>query len=105
MARRLKKDDLVVVISGRDKGTTGRILKVDTDTDRVIVEGVNRVKRHSKPTPQQPEGGIIEKEAAIHVSNVMLADPKDQKPTRVRAGADKDGKKVRVAVKSGSVLN
>ncbi len=104
MARRLKKDDLVVVISGKDKGTTGRILKLDTDTDRVIVEGVNRVKRHSKPTPQQPEGGIIEKEAPIHSSNVMLADPKDQAPTRVRAGSDKDGKKVRVAVKSGSVL-
>ena len=105
MAHRLKKDDLVVVITGRSKGEVGRILKVDAEKDRVIVENVNRVKKHQKPTPQNPTGGIIELEAPIHVSNVMLQDPKEQAPTRVRMGTDKDGKKVRIAVKSGSVID
>ena len=103
MAHRLKKDDLVVVITGRSKGETGRILKVDSQ--RVIVEGVNLVKKHQKPTPQNPTGGILEVEAPIHVSNVMLQDPKDEVPTRTRMGTDKDGKKVRIAVKSGSVID
>jgi large subunit ribosomal protein L24 len=105
MANRLKKDDKVVVIAGKDKGTVGRILRVIADEDRVIVEGVNRVKRHTRPTPQNQQGGIIEKEAPIHVSNVMLADPKDEAPTRIRMGVDKDGEKVRIAVRSGSVLD
>jgi large subunit ribosomal protein L24 len=105
MAHRLKKDDLVVVITGRSKGEVGRILKVDAERDRVIVEGVNRVKKHQKPTPQNPSGGIVELEAPIHVSNVMLQDPKAEAPTRVRMGTDKDGKKVRIAVKSGSVID
>jgi large subunit ribosomal protein L24 len=105
MAHRLKKDDLVVVISGKSKGEVGRILKVAADNDRVIVEGANLVKKHQKPTPTNPQGGILEVEAAIHVSNVMLQDPKDEKPTRVRMGTDKDGKKVRIAVKSGSVID
>jgi large subunit ribosomal protein L24 len=105
MAHRLKKDDLVVVIAGRSKGEVGRILKVDAEKSRVIVEGVNRVKKHQKPTPRNPTGGIVEVEAPIHVSNVMLQDPKEEAPTRVRMGVDKDGKKVRIAVKSGSVID
>ena len=105
MARRIKKDDEVVVIAGRDKGAKGRVLKVLIDRDRVLVEGVNRVKRHQKPTPQVPQGGIVEKEAPIHVSNVMLLDTKEDAGARVRMGVDKDGKKVRISAKSGTVLD
>src|SRR5262245_1655089 len=104
MATRIKKDDEVVVISGRDKGTRGRVLKVLRDADKVIVEGVGRVKRHQKPNQKNPQGGIIEKDLPIHVSKVMLLDTKADKPTRVRMGKDGDGKKVRVTVKSGTVL-
>ena len=104
MARRLKKDDVVVVIAGRDKGSSGRVLRVISDTNRVLVEGVNVVKRHTRPTPQKPEGGIIEKEMPIHVSNVMLQDSKADKPTRIRFEM-KDGEKVRVAKKTGTVLD
>ena len=100
---RLRKNDEVVVISGKNKGARGTILKVLKDRDRVIVEGVNRVKRHQKPTQKMPQGGIIEKELAIHVSNVMPIDPKTNKPTRVHAGKDKDGNKIRLA-KSGAAL-
>lgn len=99
---RLRKDDEVVVISGKDKGGRGKVLKVLVDRDRVIVEGMNKIKRHQKPTPKS-QGGIIEREASIHVSNVMLLDTKTDKPTRVR-NQMKDGKKVRVSVKSGNVL-
>lgn len=105
MGIRVKKDDQVVVIAGKDKGAKGRVLRVDRELDRVLVEGVNRVKRHTKPTPKNPSGGIIEKEAAIHISNVMLLDSKLDKPTRVRFGRDKDDKKVRIAVKSGSTID
>ena len=104
MAVRIKRDDLVVVIAGKDKGATGRVLKVIRDQDRVIVEGVNIVKRHQSLRKYR-EAGIIEREAPIHVSNVMLVDPKTEKPTRVRMGTDKDGKKVRIAVKSGDVID
>ena len=103
MSVRVRKDDQVVVIAGKDKGARGRVLKVLSE--RVIVEGVNRVKRHQKPTQRQPQGGIIEKEASIHVSNVMPLDTKSDKPTRVKSGRDKDGRKVRLAVKSGVVLD
>ena len=105
MAVRIKKDDQVVVIAGKDKGARGRVIRVIRETERVIVEGVNRVKRHQKPTPKNPSGGIIEKEAPVHLSNVMLLDTKTDKPTRVKAGTDKDGKKVRIAVKSGAVID
>ena len=105
MASRIKKDDQVVVIAGKDKGARGRVLLIDRERDRVIVEGVNRVKRHTKPTPKNPSGGIIEKEAGIHLSNVMLLDTKTDKPTRVKSGTDKDGKKIRIAVKSGAVID
>ena len=100
---RLRKNDEVIVISGKNKGARGKILKVLPETDRVIVEGVNRVKRHQKPTQKMPQGGIVEKELAIHVSNVMPIDPKTNKPTRVRAGKDKDGNKIRLA-RSGAAL-
>jgi len=105
MASRIKKDDQVLVISGKDKGTKGRVLSVLREVDRVLVEGVNKVKRHTKPTPKNPQGGIIEREQPIHISNVMLLDPKEDKPTRVKAGTDKDGKKVRLAVRSGAVID
>jgi large subunit ribosomal protein L24 len=105
MALRIKKDDQVVVIAGKDKGAKGRVLRVLREVDRVVVEGVNRVKRHTKPTPKNQQGGIIEKEAPIHLSNVMLFDAKSEKPTRVKAGTDKDGKKVRIAVKSGATVD
>jgi len=105
MVLRIKKDDMVVVTSGKNKGDKGRVLKVVREKDTVIVEGVNRIKRHQKPTPKNREGGIIEKEAPIHVSKVMLLDSKADKPTRVRTGKDKDGKKVRIAAKSGAVID
>jgi len=104
MALRIKKNDQVVVIAGRDKGRKGRVLKVLPEQDRVIVEGINMVKRHRKSNQQQP-GGITEKEAAIHLSNVMLLDSKADKPTRLRAGRDKDDRKVRVAARTGTVLD
>jgi large subunit ribosomal protein L24 len=104
MGARLRKDDMVVVIAGKDKGTQGRVLKMFPESGRLIVEGVNRVKRHQKPTPKHPQGGITEKEAPIHASNVMPVDTKSDKPTRVRMGTNKDGKKIRVAAKTGTVL-
>jgi large subunit ribosomal protein L24 len=103
--RRLRKNDEVIVISGKSKGTRGKILKVLVDRDRVIVEGVNRVKRHTRPTQKMPQGGIVEKEMPIHVSNVMPVDPKDNKPTRVRVGSDKDGNKIRLSARSGASLD
>ena len=100
---RLRKNDEVIVISGKNKGARGKVLKVIAETDRVIVEGVNRVKRHQKPTQKMPQGGITEKELPIHASNVMPIDSKTNKPTRVRSGKDKDGNKIRVA-KSGATI-
>jgi large subunit ribosomal protein L24 len=102
MATRIKKDDEVIVISGRDKGAKGRVLKIIRDKDQVIVEGVGRVKKHQKPNQKNPQGGITEKDLPIHISKVMLVDPDSGKPTRVRMGKDSDGNKVRVAVKSGT---
>lgn len=103
MAARIRKDDQVVVISGKDKGTRGRVVAVDRESDRILVEGVNVVKRHSKPTPKNPNGGIIEREAPIHASKVMPIDPSTDKPTRVGFKVGEDGKKVRVA-KSGATI-
>lgn len=105
MALRIKKNDQVIVTAGKDRGARGRVLLVLTERDRVIVEGVNRVKRHQKPNRNSPQGGIIEKEGTIHISNVMLVDPKSDKPTRVKAGVDKDGRKVRLAARSGASLD
>ena len=107
MAAKLKirRDDEVVVISGKDKGKTGRILRVEPARQRVYVEGLNIVKRHQRPNPARPnaQGGVIEKEGPIHISNVALIDPKDSKPTRVRI-EERDGSRVRVAVRSGEVI-
>ncbi|MDD9966090.1 MAG: 50S ribosomal protein L24 [Myxococcales bacterium] len=105
MALRIRKGDDVVVIAGKDKGSRGKVLKVVTDVDRVIVEGVNKVKRHQRPTPQNAQGGIIEKEMPIDMSNVMIVDPKTEKPTRIRMGQNADGKKIRIAVRSGAALD
>jgi large subunit ribosomal protein L24 len=105
MGLRIKKEDDVVVIAGKDKGARGKVLKVVGLFDRVIVEGVNRVKRHQKPTQAHPQGGIIEKEMPIDISNVMLLDTKADAPTRTKIGKDKNGKKVRVSVKTGTVFD
>ncbi len=105
MSSRVKKDDEVVVIAGKDKGQRGRVMRVLREVDRVLVEGINKVKRHTKPTPKSPQGGIIEREQPIHLSNVMPLDSKDDKPTRVKMGTDKDGKKVRQSVRSGTTLD
>ena len=101
---RLRKGDDVVVISGRDKGKTGSILRVSRSEDRVIVDGINMVKRHTRPSQAQP-GGIVDKEAPIHISNVALADPKDGSATRVGYKFLEDGRKVRVAKQSGEVID
>ena len=100
---RVKKDDTVVVIAGKDKGKTGKVVKVFPKTNKVIVEGVNVVTKHQKPSAINPQGGIVNKEASIHISNVMPLDPETGKGTRVRFEM-KDGKKVRVAVKSGKEI-
>ena len=96
----IKKGDTVYVNAGNDKGMTGKVLSVDRSKDRVIVEGVNMVKKHTKPNSKQPQGGIVEQEAGIHISNLQLIDPKSGKPTRVGYRMDGD-KKVRYAKKSG----
>jgi large subunit ribosomal protein L24 len=99
MASRLKvrRDDQVLVISGKDRGKTGRVLRVDPKAERVYVEGLNIVKRHQRPRPGSTDpGGVIEKEGPIHISNVMLLDPQDNKPTRVGISRE-DGKRFRVA--------
>ena len=101
---RLRKGDDVVVISGRDKGKSGSILRVIRSEDRVIVDGINMVKRHTRPSQAQP-GGIVNKEAPIHISNVALADPKDGSATRVGYKFLEDGRKVRVAKQSGEVID
>ena len=100
---RVKKEDTVVVIAGKDKGKTGKVVKVFPKTNKVIVEGVNVVTKHQKPNAINPQGGIVNKEASIHISNVMPLDPETGKGTRVRFEM-KDGKKVRVAVKSGKEI-
>ena len=100
----VKKGDKVKVISGKDKGKTGVVLAAFPRKERVIVEGVNIIKKHAKPSQDNPQGGIISKEAPIHVSNVMPLDPKTGEPTRVGYKIV-DGKKVRVAKKSGEVLD
>jgi large subunit ribosomal protein L24 len=105
MAAKIKKGDYVVVISGGAKGQKGKVLKVSPKDQRVVVEGVRMVKRHERPSQANPDGGIKQFEAPIHVSNVAHLDPKDAKPTRVGFKTLKDGKKVRVAKKSGEVID
>jgi large subunit ribosomal protein L24 len=103
MSSRIKKNDTVVVISGADKGKRGKVLRVLVDKNRVVVEGVNRVWKHVRPSQRYPQGGRIQKDAPIHVSNVQLVDPDSGKPTRVRF-QEKDGVKHRIAVRSGADL-
>ena len=100
---RVKREDTVVVIAGKDKGKTGKVVKVFPKTNKVIVEGVNVITKHQKPSAINPQGGIVNKEASIHISNVMPLDPETGKGTRVRFEM-KDGKKVRIAVKSGKEI-
>lgn len=95
---------MVIVITGKAKGKTGKVLTVFPRDDRVLVEKINLVKKHQKPTAQNRQGGIVEKEASIHVSNLMLLDPKDKKPTRVHMQTEKDGDKMRIACRSGEVI-
>ncbi|WP_437633086.1 50S ribosomal protein L24 [Sorangium sp. So ce854] len=101
--KRLKVGDLVQVISGKEAGKQGRITKILADAERVVVEGLNTVTRHQRPTPRNQEGGKITKEAPIHASNVMPVDPATGKPTRVKIRVGEDGKKTRVG-KSGSAI-
>jgi large subunit ribosomal protein L24 len=107
MPARIRSEDQVIVIGGKDRGKRGKVLRVDPKKERVFVEGLNMVKRHQRPQQTaggQTAGGVIEREGPIHVSNVMLIDPKDNKPTRV--GTDLvDGKRVRVAKRSGQRLD
>jgi large subunit ribosomal protein L24 len=101
--QRLQRGDLVVVISGRYKGKQGRVKRVLVEDDQVIIEGINLVKRHTRPTPRAPQGGIIEKEAPLAACKVMPVDPQTGKGTRVRVKVDENGTKTRVAV-SGAEL-
>ncbi len=101
---KIKTGDTVVVLSGREKGKSGEVIRVIPKQNRVLVRDVNMVKRHAKPTPTHP-GGLIEKEAPLHVSNVALTDPKDNKPTRVGYRVLEDGRKVRFARRSGEVID
>jgi large subunit ribosomal protein L24 len=100
---KIKKGDKVVVLSGKDKGKHGEVTKAMPKDGKVVVSGINLITRHVKPTQANPQGGKQQSEAPLHVSNVAIEDPKTGKPTRVRFEI-KDGKKVRVAVKSGQVL-
>ncbi|QDX92156.1 50S ribosomal protein L24 [Brevibacterium sp. JNUCC-42] len=101
----VKKGDMVIVTAGKDKGKKGQILAALPKKDRVLVEGINLVKKHARPSQANPQGGIVTQEAAIHVSNVSLIDPKSGKPTRVGYKVLENGTKVRVAKKSGEVID
>ena len=101
--QKIRKGDKVVVLTGRDKGRTGEVLRVMPKDNKAVVRGVNIVRRHQRQSQTQ-EGGIIAKEAPIHLSNIAVADPKDNKPTRIRFEL-RDGKKVRVAQRSGEIIN
>ena len=104
MAAKIKRGDTVVVTTGRDSGRTGEVVQVIPKESRALVRGVNMVKRHQRQTASQ-EGGIISKEAPIHLSNLMLADPRDGKPTRVGFKVLDDGRKVRFAKRSGDLID
>ena len=100
----IKKNDTVVVLAGQDKGKTGKVLKVLVDENRALVEGVNMVSKSTKPSAKNPQGGIVKQEAPIHISNLSLVDSKSGKPTRVGIKVAEDGKKVRIAKKSGEEI-
>lgn len=100
----IKKNDTVVVLAGEDKGKTGKVLKVLVEKNRALVERVNMVSKSTKPSAQNPQGGIVKQEAPIHISNLSLVDPKSGKATRVGIKVTEDGKKVRIAKKSGEEI-
>ncbi len=104
MAARIKKGDKVVVLSGKDKGRSGEVIKVMPTEERALVRGINMVTRHQRQTAAQ-EGGLVRKEASIHLSNIALADPESGKPTRVGFKRLEDGRKVRFAKRSGETIN
>jgi large subunit ribosomal protein L24 len=106
MAVSIRKNDQVVVRAGKDRGKKGRVLSVVPDKNRVVVEGVNMIKRHTRPNPQRNiKGGIVEREAAIHISNVMLVDPESNEPTRLGSKTLNDGTRVRISRKSGAAVD
>jgi large subunit ribosomal protein L24 len=101
----VRKGDTVIVVAGKERGKKGKVLRVIPEKGRVVVERINMIKKHQRPTQKIRQGGIIEREGAIHLSNVMLLDPSSDKPTRVGMKALSDGKKVRVARRSGEMLD
>ena len=101
----VRKGDTVIVVAGKERGKKGKVLRVLPEKGRVVVERINMIKKHQRPTQKIRQGGIIEREGAIHLSNVMLVDPGSNKPTRVGMKALSDGKKVRVARRSGEMLD
>lgn len=103
---KIKKGDTVEVVAGKDSGKRGRVLVVDRDRERLVIEGVNMIKRHTRPNPQKKiQGGIVEREAAIHASNVMVVSPDSGRPTRVGYKILDDGRKVRVSKVDGAILD
>ena len=107
MAMKLKTDDTVIVISGKDKGKTGKVIRVDRSREKVYVEGLNMIKRHQRANPARANApvGVIEREAPVHVSNVALLDPTDHKPTRVGTRRTEQGNRMRVTKRSGTELD
>ncbi len=101
----VRKGDTVIVVSGKERGKRGRVLRVIPEKGRVVVERINMIKKHQRPTQKIRQGGIIDREGSIHISNVMVVDPTSSKPTRVGSRALGDGKKVRVARRSGEILD
>lgn len=101
----IRKGDLVQVISGNDKGKRGKVLGVAREKNRAIVEGIRMMKRHTRPTQRDPQGGIVEREATIHISNLMIICPKTDKPTRVGQKKMENGKYVRTSVRSGEMID
>jgi large subunit ribosomal protein L24 len=102
----IRKNDTVIVRTGKDRGKRGRVLRVIVDSNRLVVEGVNMIKRHTRPNPQKNiKGGIVEREASIHASNVMLVDPDSNEPTRIGSKTLTDHRRVRMSRKSGTVLD
>ena len=101
----IRKGDLVQVISGNDKGKRGKVLSVAREKNRAIVEGIRMMKRHTRPTQRDPQGGIVEREATIHISNLMVICPKTDKPTRIGKKKIENGKYVRTSVRSGEMID
>ena len=101
---KIKKNDTVIVLTGEDKGKTGKVTKVLVEKQRAIVEGINMVNKSTKPNAKNPQGGFVKQEASIHISNISLIDPKSGKATRVAIQKNEDGKKVRIAKKSGEEI-